>query len=95
MAILTKEFKGKFQRAHNIFTKNVKGKWYTLSKDKKNIHILNPVASFIWELLEKPISVNKIVDKLTDEYEVSKERAQKDVNKFIRLYLRRKFIKKV
>lgn len=49
---------------------NVKsGKYYNL----------NPVGSRIWELIEQPATVLSIVDAITAEYEVERERCAADV----------------
>lgn len=41
--------------------------------EKNKYFGLNPVGSKIWGLIEKPISVQQLIDKLLDEYEVDEE----------------------
>ena len=40
---------------------------------------LNPTASFIWDALTQPRTVNELTDMLTEEFDVSREIAFKDV----------------
>ena len=40
---------------------------------------LDPIASRIWELLEQPLSVEELVEKLMEEYEVDADTCQQDV----------------
>ncbi len=44
---------------------------------------LNETGAFIWKQLEQENSTDKIIEKMIDEYEVSKEQASLDVNSFI------------
>lgn len=40
---------------------------------------LNPVGARIWGLIQKPISVANVVEKLLEDYEVSQEQCLRDV----------------
>jgi hypothetical protein len=40
---------------------------------------LNPVGARIWELIQKPATVEQIRDGIVSEYEVSSEQAEKDI----------------
>lgn len=44
---------------------------------------LDPVGARIWEIITSPISVAEIVATLVNEYDVSKEICEKDVNEFL------------
>jgi len=47
------------------------------------IYVMNDVGSRIWELLEAPMPVEQIADRLSSEFEVSVERAGDDVREFL------------
>ncbi|MFO8054872.1 MAG: PqqD family protein [Bacteroidales bacterium] len=40
---------------------------------------LNPVATYIWDILEKPLSADELCNQLIDEYEVEAEQCRKEV----------------
>ena len=40
---------------------------------------LDPIASRIWELLEQPLDLDELVEKLMEEYEVDAETCRQDV----------------
>lgn len=49
------------------------------------IHILNEAGTRIWELLEdKEMKVGQIIERICEEFEVDKEKAEEDVDKFIK-----------
>lgn len=52
---------------------------------------MNETGAFIWKCLEKDMSVMEIAEKMTEEYDVSFENAEIDINGFI-AYLKEKEI---
>ncbi len=44
---------------------------------------LNPVATRIWDLLEKPMDADALCVVLIDEYDVEPERCQSEVNEYL------------
>ncbi len=53
---------------------------------------LNPLGSRIWELLEKPITFQKLLDTLLQEYEVDRETLEKDLLHFLQDLAAREFL---
>ena len=51
--------------------------------DFNGILNLNETGAFLFELLQKGASRDELVEKLLAEYEVERDRAQADVDKFI------------
>lgn len=51
--------------------------------DFNGIINLNETGAFLFELLQKGASRGELVEKLLGEYEVERDRAQADVDKFI------------
>ena len=47
------------------------------------LYSLNPLATFIWEMCDGNNTVNDIVGKIEDEYEVEKDVAEKDCMEFV------------
>ena len=48
---------------------------------------LNPTASFLWDALAQPQSVNSLADLLAEEFDVTRENAQNDVAQFLDMLL--------
>lgn len=44
---------------------------------------LNPVATRIWEILETPLTFQKIVETLLNEFNVSEEQCRKETKDFL------------
>ncbi len=44
---------------------------------------LNPVGAHVWELLHEPVTVSDIVDSITEQYDVSRDRCEADVRAFV------------
>lgn len=47
------------------------------------VYLLKNVSLFIWSTLEQGISEEQLLDKLVEEYEISKSKAAKDLAKFL------------
>ena len=52
--------------------------------DMRNIFMLNPVAEFIWDRLEKDRTLESILDDITGQFDIDKQIAKKDVLSFVR-----------
>jgi hypothetical protein len=44
---------------------------------------LDPIGSIIWELLEEPLSLENIIPKLVEEFDVDEEQCFQDSSSFI------------
>ena len=51
--------------------------------DLQNIFALNPAGALIWSLLDGNRSLEEILDKMLDRFEVSREDAQSDLQSFV------------
>ena len=51
--------------------------------DSNGLFVLNEVAASIWDVLGDCETQDEIVDKILEEYEVSKEEAEKDTAEFL------------
>lgn len=50
---------------------------------KREIHRLNEVATLLWQELEAERSVEELVDRVVEEFEIDAERAAADVRTFL------------
>jgi hypothetical protein len=44
---------------------------------------LNPMGTIIWEFIQKPITIQEILDKILDQYEVDEETCYADLNELV------------
>lgn len=68
------------------------GEIVMMSIENSEYYGLDPVASRIWELLEQPATIEQLVEKLQDEYEVDYETCLKDVIAFADELLEKKIL---
>lgn len=50
-----------------------------LSISNSEYYGLDEIGSRIWEILEKPVRVDQLIDRLLEEYEVSRTQCENDV----------------
>ena len=53
---------------------------------------LNPTASFLWDVLAQPRTVGELTVLLTEEFDVSRETAEKDVALFLHMLRRNRMV---
>ena len=58
---------------HLVVLDITKGKYFSL----------NPVATRIWELLEKPHSIDELCNSLIEEYEVGPDQCRQEVEEYL------------
>ena len=67
----------------DIDTTDLDGEKVMMDLEKGQYFALNSVASRIWEVIQSPISINKVIDTLLEEYEVEREECEKSVLEFV------------
>ncbi len=55
-----------------------------LTLDFNGIINLNETGAFLFELLQKGADMEELVQKMLDEYEVTRDKAENDIDKFIK-----------
>lgn len=70
-------------RSSSIITTDVEDGVIMLSIDAGKYYGATDVAYRIWQLLETPITVTGICDVLINEYEVERERCERQVMSFL------------
>lgn len=51
--------------------------------NSSQIVVLNPVSKLLWEELQKEVTLNELVDKVTASFDVNREEAEKDTKDFL------------
>jgi hypothetical protein len=47
------------------------------------VHVLNPIGSFIWESLDGRASLSQILERVLDEYDITRDAAETDLRQFV------------
>ena len=61
----------------------IEGEAVIVNLDSSMLYSLNPVATLIWEMSHARTSLEKIVDKICEEFEVQRKLAKKDCLEFV------------
>lgn len=67
----------------------IEGDGILVDTDKGEVIHLNPVAAFIWQLIDGKITVSEIIKEICSEFEVNEAIAKKDVLSFTEKLLER------
>ncbi|WP_458352143.1 lasso peptide biosynthesis PqqD family chaperone [Peribacillus frigoritolerans] len=70
------------QNQGNIVS-NMDGELVMLSIEKGNYYNLGVLGGEIWSLIEKPIKISDLLDKLISQYDVSQQECEEEVLSFL------------
>lgn len=73
-----------YRRNKNTIFQEVDGIIHILDEKEDAIVTLNETGTFLWKILENPMTKGLLVTAITDKYEVSGSEASRDVTEFIR-----------
>jgi len=80
------------KRNPELVSSDVDGEKVMMSIESGEYFGLDPVGARIWELIENPIQVNILIEKLLDEFEVEKELCEADTLDFLKQLLEKNLI---
>jgi len=63
-----------------------------MDPDQGKYFSLNPLATRIWDLLEKPMTVDEMCEILTDEYDVETKRCSIEAEEHLEIMVRLKLV---
>jgi Coenzyme PQQ synthesis protein D (PqqD) len=63
--------------------------------DLNSLYTLNPVGSVLWEFMTEGHSLSEMVQRICEEFEVTKTQAQEDIRQFLDSLLEEKLIQSV
>ena len=76
-------------RREGLMTADMNGSAVMMDVMTGKYYNLGQVGGRIWELLEEPMTLAALVQKLTDEYDVSAEQCRNDILPFLNTLLER------
>jgi len=71
------------KRNPELVASDMDGETVMMSIENGEYFGLDPVGSRIWALIEKPIRIDKLVELLLEEFEVSKDQCEIDTLEFL------------
>ena len=88
MSIAAADWSRIYRREKNIVTREIAGETILVPirgklADMQNIFTLNTVGAFIWNQLDGTKNLSDVQKLLLDEFDVTKEEADKDLPEFI------------
>ncbi len=87
--------RSRFKKNPQTITKKIGGELVILDPIAGEIRSLNQTASLIWENIQPKITVDEIIKKICQKYEISVEKAKKEAINFLDKYLKIGLIKPV
>lgn len=79
------------QSPGNIIS-DMDGETVMMSIDNGKYYNLGVIGGYIWSIIKTPISINNLISKLTNEFDVENIECQKEVIPFLELLLKEKLI---
>ena len=76
-------------RREGLMTADMNGSAVMMDIMSGKYYNLGEVGGRIWEMLEEPMTLRNLVQKLTDEYDVSAERCRSDMLPFLNTLIER------
>jgi len=66
-----------------IVASDIDGETVMMSVENGKYYGLDNVGSRIWELIERPVKISKLIDTLLEQFDVDRETCEKDVLTFL------------
>ena len=70
----------RYRRNPNCAARIVDGLAFVITPDDNKLHTLNGPATALWQLAQKPMSLDDATAALVDAYEVGEQTARRDAN---------------
>ena len=80
------------KRNPELVSSNLDGETVMMSVESGEYFGLDSVGSRIWELIENPIEVDRVIELLLEEFEVSREECEVDTYDFLNQLLDKKLL---
>ncbi len=80
------------RRNNNLLFNDIDGEIVMLSIENSEYYGMDKIGSRIWELIENPVSVNELIDKLLEEYDVTRDQCTYDTTGFLEQLAEKKLI---
>lgn len=72
------------RKTSHLACRIISGQAFVINTHTSILHELDEVGTFIWDLLDRNISIDKIAEKIVETYDVSIEQAKADIETFLK-----------
>ncbi|HEX3010407.1 MAG TPA: lasso peptide biosynthesis PqqD family chaperone [Syntrophomonadaceae bacterium] len=79
-------------KTEGVVLAELDGKVVMMSIENGQYYGLDEVGSIIWEMMSEPVQVKNVINRLMQEYEVTREECEKDVMAFLEKLHEKKLI---
>jgi len=84
LMVANMDFSEKYiEKKGDVIGKEIQSKSVLLNLDNGRYYTLNKTGTFIWSLLDKKKDLNYIIERITKQFDIEKDRASLDVQTFI------------
>ena len=73
----------KYERNAKTISGRLHDEMVMMDMEQGKYFSLNQTATAIWELLEKPLTLEELCDKLTGEYDIDQEQCIEDIKEYL------------
>ena len=87
LSLSTKVYKNK-----NIISNQIDGETVIMRIEENDYFQLDETGTYIWNIIDKPISVIEISDKIIEHFGISREQSESDMLNFINELSRKKIV---
>ncbi|WP_168013160.1 PqqD family peptide modification chaperone [Halomonas salinarum] len=81
------------QRNHDVVAADLDGELVMMNAGKGSYYGISGVGTRAFELLSSPVSINGLVEAITQEYEVTPETCRQDITKFVQELMKNDIIR--
>jgi hypothetical protein len=83
---------GYYRRSSRIAYRSIDGEAAVVTVDDRKLHLLNEVGSFIFEAVTEPRTLEDLANGVVRTFEVSKDQAMADCQRFCEDLVKRKVL---
>jgi Coenzyme PQQ synthesis protein D (PqqD) len=87
----------RFIRNHEVVSRKIEGELIIVPirsgvGDLNSLYTLNPVGSVLWDFMTEGHTVSEMVERVCEEFEVTRAQAQQDIKTFLDSLLQEKLV---
>jgi len=80
--------KARYERNHEVVSRKIEGELIIVPirsgvGDLNSLYTLNPVGSVLWDFMDQSHTIEEMVQRICDEFEVTAAQAQQDIEAFL------------
>jgi len=80
------------KKAKNLSYRQIEENFYIVQPEKKKLHELNEVSSFIWKCIDGKKTWGEILNKVIENFEVNRETAKQDLKELREVLIKKELI---